>query len=269
MVVVTSYTIAAVRCLRYRMVDKKINKSIFRIASETSTATVKATKTKDGTLPIEHYDHIRQVLAKCSSSYLKADAQTHAKLVIALDHEAYTKLMDDHDEEGAIVRRVVPAPLGIIGLRRVTGQTGTAHDQHHTTASNIPPFHCTVVELHPNPVEMEMYEVAHKAKSGEAEVNIVAATPLAKGIPPLCSHALPTPVEDPETTARENIDKRHRLQVATNNPALDMSYKKSVPAKAKDVRHCASATAEFIKILTLNCTCDQYILPTYAKAMIA
>ncbi|KAK1052070.1 hypothetical protein LTR12_001493 [Friedmanniomyces endolithicus] len=143
--------------------------SILRIASETSTATVKATKTEDGTLPIEHYDHIRQVLADCGGSYLKADDRTRTQLVTALDHEAYTKLMDDHDKDSAVVRRVVPAPLGIIRLR-VTGQIFIAHGQQPTIAGSIPSFHCTVVELHPNPVEMEMYEVAHKAKFGERTI---------------------------------------------------------------------------------------------------
>ncbi len=132
------------------------------------------------------------------------------------------------------------------------------------------------------------FEVAHKAQFGEAEVNIVAATPHAKGIPPLGAHALPTPVEDPETEAREKIDKRRRLKVASKISAFEMFYRKNVPANAKDSQHwyvgpcladstssplvhtcSASATAQFITILTLNCTYDQYILPTYAKAMIA
>ncbi|KAK1047312.1 hypothetical protein LTR74_017775 [Friedmanniomyces endolithicus] len=82
---------------------KTVKTIIFWIAAKTSTAAVKATKTEDEILPIEHYDHIRQVLTHCSGNYLKADNKARAELVTALDHEAYTKLMDDHDKEGAIV----------------------------------------------------------------------------------------------------------------------------------------------------------------------
>ncbi|KAK1084700.1 hypothetical protein LTR33_002509 [Friedmanniomyces endolithicus] len=224
------------------------NVKIMQLFTATSTATVKPSKTEDGTLPIEHYDQIRQVRADCGGSYLKADDKTHAELVTALDHKVHTKLMGDHDKDGAIDRMVSSIQS------QATSHRSTALSSNCTRA--LSRWRST-------------FEVAHKAQFGEAEVTIVAATPHAKGIPPLGAHALPTPVEDPETEAREKIDKRRRLKVASKISAFEMFYRKNVPANAKDSQHCASATAQFITILTLNCTYDQYILPTYAKAMIA
>ncbi|KAK3655279.1 hypothetical protein LTR22_010309 [Elasticomyces elasticus] len=78
-----------------------------------------------------------------------------------------------------------------------------------------------------------IYAIAHGIKVEEEDTNRVEAgahtTPLdpPPGIKPL---------ENPDTKMHENIDKRRRLQTATNNSTLDKMYTFRVRANAKEVQ---------------------------------
>lgn len=209
--------------------------SILQVVAETSVTQLLASGSQKRVKVVEDYDDIRVLLAENGGSYLAADKQTQARLITALDPNAYEGIMNAHDDTPSIVRKVVPAPLSILALRRVTGQKVWVDGVEYTIAGNIPPFHCCVVELEPTAWESLYYGRAHRAKFGEEDSYQVEATEHAKGIDPPTPVG-PQPVVDAETEGRENVDKRRRLQTASNNSALDNMYEYKMPADAKTVQ---------------------------------
>ncbi|KAK5690493.1 hypothetical protein LTR17_025939 [Elasticomyces elasticus] len=209
--------------------------SLLSIVLETSLPDGFHTSTERSQITVPQFAEVTSRLKACGGSYLKASDEDKAFMRRALDPMAYDTLMAEFDDSPAIVRKVVPAPLGILALRRVTGQKIMVGEKEYIIAGDIPAFYCTFVELEPNAREYTLYKRAHKLKIGEQDIDMVPAETHPRGIDPD-----PTPltnvVEDNDTEARENVDKRRRLQTCTNNAGLDNMYEYNVPANAKDVQ---------------------------------
>jgi hypothetical protein len=206
--------------------------TILKIIAEVSVVGEKGKAAVVGERTVRDYVDFYNTLVACGGSFLHADEATRAYLATALDPDSYSALMGSFDESGVVVRQVVPAVLAIISCRRVSGQTIKVMGRDHVIAGNIPPFHCTVVELEPNDHETLLYQPLHKEKCGEDDVFRIKAQPHARPEKPLPG----APPPDPETEIRENVDKRRRLQAATCSLRLEQLARYQIPGKAKDVQ---------------------------------
>lgn len=187
-----------------------------------------------GKRSVAEYERLGRELERVGGSYLMADEKTQDRLATLLDPAPYFDLMASFDDAPAVVRKVVPSVLRLIGLRRVTGQPIEAQGQQHLIAANIPPFHCTLVELFRNRWEDRYYTPVHKEKIGEDDQFLVAAAPHAQPAKPIrLRHQLDLATE---TEARDNFDKRRRLQIATNNVGQENLAKFKIQSNAKDVQ---------------------------------
>ncbi|KAK4904379.1 hypothetical protein LTR49_026157 [Elasticomyces elasticus] len=78
-----------------------------------------------------------------------------------------------------------------------------------------------------------IYATAYGIKVEEEDTNRVEAGVHATPLDPLPGMK---PLENPDTKMHENIDKRRRLQTATNNSTLDKMYTFRVRANVKEVQ---------------------------------
>ncbi|KAK3616703.1 hypothetical protein LTR56_025780 [Elasticomyces elasticus] len=175
--------------------------SILEVVHDTSLSSARGVERSDiSDTTVEDFHQLHEKLVACGSSYLHANAETRVELYGALDPRAYSQLMTSWDDAPTVVRKVVPALLAILGLRRVTGQTVRASGKD----------------------EAMIYATAYGIKVEEEDTNRVEAGVHATPLDPLPGMK---PLENPDTKMHENIDKRRRLQTATNNSTLDKMYK--------------------------------------------
>jgi len=217
-------------CMR-RLMDLS---SILEIVSQTAEAQIMEFK-KDGQRSIADYVQLHELLNQNGGSYLRVPDKLKPQIASLLQPGPYGELMKTQDAVPAVVRKVVPAVLSVIALRRVTGQFIKAEGKEHTIAGNIPPYHCTVVELEPDDFEYGQYWPLHVEKLGEPDQIRVEASVHAAPLQPVKGISQAPPVES-DTEIRENMDKRRRLQTSTNNTGLDKFNSYHVPSKAKDVQ---------------------------------
>ncbi|KAK3617323.1 hypothetical protein LTR56_025365 [Elasticomyces elasticus] len=96
--------------------------SILEVVHDTSLSSARGVERLDiSDTTVEDFYQLHEKLVACGSSYLYANAETRVELYGALDPRAYSQLMTSWDDAPTVVRKVVPAPLAILGLRRVTG----------------------------------------------------------------------------------------------------------------------------------------------------
>ncbi|KAI7115754.1 hypothetical protein KC316_g19059, partial [Hortaea werneckii] len=208
--------------------------SLLRVVEHTSAAEGAQHSFKHD-LTVPDYIHAGELFAQHGRFYPAAPREVQLTLAEALGCASYQTLMQAHDSDVAIVRKVAPVPLSILGLRRVSGQKVMARGREYVIAGDIPPFHCTVVELEPNDIEYALYRRAHAAKIGEDETIIVPAQDHPQPInPPAAMRDLLD--TESEIEGRDNIDKRRRLQGATFHSGLDNVHEYKLRANAKEVQ---------------------------------
>ncbi|KAK6395837.1 hypothetical protein LTR81_026054 [Elasticomyces elasticus] len=165
--------------------------SILEVVHDTSLSSARGVERLDiSDTTVEDFHQLHEKLVACGSSYLHADAETRVELYGALDPRAYSQLMTSWDDAPTVVRKVVPALLAILGLRRVTGQTVRASGKDVIIASTM------------------IYATAYGIKVEEEDTNRVEAGVHATPLDPLPGMK---PLENPDTKMHENIDKRRRL----------------------------------------------------------
>lgn len=186
-------------------------------------------------LEIEDYKKIRAEMQEAGGSWLKLNSKQKQSIVRALHTRSFRTQMTRHDDNGDVARQIVPAPMSIFVLRRVAGQKMLVHGKEYEIAADIPPYHCTTVELKMTPIQQTIYDRVHQEKFGDPDLFIMRAEPGKNPPVDLATHPH-GPSEEEMETARENIAKARSLACASNNAGIQLLYDNDVAANAADVK---------------------------------